>query len=136
MYNDYIISKLNTGAVVESVYTDLVRAFDMVNIDLLIRKLSAYGISGCLLKLFKSFLSDRKQFVKIKGFISVIFGVLSGVGQGMHLGTIMFIIFINDFQTKIKYSKIIYFADDTKIFREILSLKSMGWSVMIKNVSQ
>ena len=79
---------------------------------------------------------DRKQFVKINGFISVIFAVLSGVGQGTHLGPIMFLIFTNDSYSKIIYSKIIYFADDTKIFREILSLKSMGWSVMLKNVSQ
>ena len=50
MYNDSIISKPSTGAIVESVYTDLVRAFDMVNIDLLIRKLSAYGINDDLLK--------------------------------------------------------------------------------------
>ena len=53
VYYDYIISKLKTLAIVESVYTDLVRVFDMVNIDLLIRPLSAYGINGGLLKWLK-----------------------------------------------------------------------------------
>ena len=50
MYDDYVISKLNTGATVDYVYTVSIRTFDMVNIDLLIRKLSAYGIHGNLLK--------------------------------------------------------------------------------------
>ena len=39
--------------------------------------------------------------MKIKGFISQIFAVLSGVGQGTHLGPIIFIIFINDSHTQL-----------------------------------
>ena len=60
--------------------------------------------------------------MKIKGFISDIFAVLSGVGEGTHLGPIMFIIFINYSPTKIKHSENLYFADDTKIYREIISI--------------
>ena len=54
VYNDFIVSKLNQGVIVEAVYTDLVRAFDTVNIELLISKLATYGINGLLLKWFES----------------------------------------------------------------------------------
>ena len=82
VYNDLIVSNLDQGVTVEVVYTDLVRDFDTVNIKLLTKKLAAYGINDLLLKWFESYLSDRLQYVKVRGFISYTFKVLSGVGQG------------------------------------------------------
>ena len=115
VYNDFIVSNLNQEVIVEAVYTDLISAFDTVNNELLIRKLAAYGINGLLLKLFESYLNDRLQYVEVRGFISYIFEVSSGVGQGTYLGFILCIIFINDAYLLIKFSQILFCADDTKI---------------------
>ena len=48
------------------------------------------------LKLFHSYLKDRKQVVKVKGFVGILKEIISGVPQGSILGPILFNIFIND----------------------------------------
>ena len=69
-YNDFIVSNFNQGVIVEVVYTDLVRALGTVNIKLIIRKLAAYGINSLMLKWFESYLRERLQYVKVRGFVS------------------------------------------------------------------
>lgn len=45
---------------VDSIYTDLTRAFDLVNLDVLFRKLHAYGVCGNLLNWFPSYIHYEK----------------------------------------------------------------------------
>lgn len=119
IYSEYIYNHLNNSVPVDSIYTDFSRAFDVVNLNLLGRKLEAYGIGGSLLRWFESYLNGRKQIVKIGSFISDIIDVLSGVGQGTHLGPLLFLIFINDIVNSVSHSQILLFADDMKLFRAI-----------------
>lgn len=121
VYTEYITSQMNNSNVVDSVYIDFTRAFDLVNFSLLLKKLRAYGVFGDLFLWFESFLNGRQQMVKIKNFTSTLIEVLSGVGQGTHLGPLLFLIFINDITQSIKYCEISLFADDTKIYRAIES---------------
>ena len=61
------------------VFIDLKKAFDTVNHNILLQKLEHYGIHGDSIAWFKSYLSDRKQYVHINGINSEIITVTCGV---------------------------------------------------------
>ena len=68
------------------IFIDLQKAFDTVNHRTLLSKLDRYGIRGCALKWFRSYLSDRKQYVSIDGMNSYLLPISCGVPQGSVLG--------------------------------------------------
>ena len=100
---------------VRSVFLDISKAFDKVWHMGLIYKLKQNGISGKLLTLLGSYLTDRKQRVVINGSVSAWGTIKAGVPQGSVLGPLLFLIYINDLETGIK-SQIKFFADDTSLF--------------------
>ena len=81
----------------------------------LIFKLKQNGISGSLLNLLESYLTNRKQRVVLNGSYSDYSIIESGVPQGSVLGPLLFLIYINDLERNIK-SNINFFADDTMLF--------------------
>ena len=70
---------------------DLSKAFDCLPHDLLIAELAANSFDRNTLKLFHSYLKDRKQVIKVKGFVGILKKIISGVPQGSILGPILFI---------------------------------------------
>ena len=76
------------------VFIDLQKAFDTVNHSILLEKLNHYGISGISNTWFKSYLSNRQQFVNIDGEISDLTITEHGVPQGSVLGPLLFLIYI------------------------------------------
>ena len=115
---EYIAEGLETGDQVDVIYLDIRRAFDSVNHNIIIQKLSKFGLSVQLLKLIKSYLSDRQQFVCYSGSVSRKYAVRSGVPQGSVLGPLLFICFINDLSAQLETRHLMY-ADDLKIFMKI-----------------
>ena len=67
----------------------------------------------------EKFITNRHQFVNIKGFHSVLALVISGVPQGTVLGPILFLIYINDLKKCLKSSSASSFADDTRLSQQI-----------------
>ena len=118
---------LDEGNCIDVAYLDFRKAFDLVSHELLIYKMSKYGIEGQILEWVKNWLHERTQKVVIRGTASDSFKVTSGVPQGSVLGPILFLIFINDLPTQV-ISPISLFADDSKVFTRIVT-KSEGLKV-------
>ena len=97
------------------VFIDLEKAFDTVNHKILVEKLEFYGIRGVTNDWFVSYLSNRKQRVKLDNKKSSYLNVTCGVPQGSILGPLLFLIYINDMKNSVKNSILHHFADDTNL---------------------
>ena len=104
------------------IYLDFEKAFDKVDIGILLEKLQRYGVKGKLLEWIRSFLLDRKQTVLVDGVASSFAEVRSGVPQGTVLGPLLFLIYVIDLESVIKHGSSLSFADDTKIFSAIRTM--------------
>ena len=101
-------------------YLDCRKAFDTVPHKRLLSKLYGYGIRGAVWEWIRDFLTERKQFVEVRGQQSEQLSVTSGVPQGSVLGPVLFLVYINDLVDELECPALI-FADDAKIFVKINS---------------
>ena len=91
------------------------KAFDCLPHDILLDKLSAYGMSTDSVSLLESFLSNRKQQIKINGILSSWSDVQKGVPQRSILGPLLFNVFINDIFYFVKKGTSYNYADDNTL---------------------
>lgn len=115
---------------VGAILIDLSKAFDYLPHDLLLAKLSTYGIGKRSIKLLHSYLSNRKHRVRIGSHLCSWLKVLLGVPQGSILGPLLFNIFINDLLYGI--TDISNFADDNTLFSCVQNLDQVCSSLIGK----
>ena len=120
-----IFAALDKHKSVIGVFVDFQKAFDTVPHELLLKKLSHYGIRGCILKWFESYLSDRTQRTIYEGSQSLPLPVTYGVPQGSVLGPILFLLNINDISNAFNKFKVVLFADDSSFYIIGSDIKSL-----------
>ena len=85
-----------------------------------------YGFRGIVLDWFKSYLTNRKQFVEYINHKSTIRLINSGIPQGSILGPLGFIIYVNDIPNSVPDLSLILFADDTSAFTSHKDLSTLN----------
>ncbi|KAL3283323.1 hypothetical protein HHI36_006471, partial [Cryptolaemus montrouzieri] len=110
-----ITSHLNSGKKCTAVFIDLAKAFNTVPHDRLLNVLWHYGVRGTVWELFRNYLYDRQQAVRINGALSSMLPVEIGIPQGTVLGLISFLAYIKDLLFLDLGGSVTSYADDTAI---------------------
>lgn len=101
---------------------DISAAFDTVNHDILLNRLRLeFGINGLILSWLKSYLTERKQYIKLGRHISSSTTTVSGVPQGSVLGPLLFATYVSPVKEVINENNVEHsqYADDTQLFLAI-----------------
>ena len=125
-FTQYVSDVLDNGGQTDVIYIDLSKAFDTIDHNILLKKLSFVGLSPGMVAFFRSYLSYRMLNVRYNSNLSLPYLQSSGVPQGSNLGPLMFIVFINDLSTAIQCDHQLY-MDDLKIYKSINSLTDIEY---------
>ena len=85
-----IRTSLDKNEIIAGIFVDLQKAFDTVSHNILLNKLSHYGIRGQMLEWFRSCLHNRTQIVSVDGEVSDKGTLKHGVPHGSVLGPLLF----------------------------------------------
>ena len=99
-------------------FVDLSKAFDTVDHDILIKKFQLYGVQGNHINWFKSYLTNRKQYIESKDFKTKMLNIKCPI-----LG--LFITYTKDLFLSTSLLDPILFANDTNLFHSHQDIKEL-----------
>ena len=121
--SDDIFNQVNGGNITMAVFVDLRKAFDTVDLGILLKKLSKAGIRDNTLAWCENYLSGRRQCTVANGVTSVTLPIACGVPQGSVLGPLFFLVYVNDVQAALDVCKVKLYADDTVLYQSEVNSK-------------
>ena len=98
------------------IFLDLSKAFDSVQHNILINKIMDLGVTTEVLNWFKSYLSNRSQYVRIGAATSTCAALKHGIPQGSVLSPFLFNIYTDSLPSVSKSCNLESFVDDSKTF--------------------
>lgn len=112
---EFVSDQLDKNRKCIGVFLDLAKAFDTVPVQLLLKKLDNAGVRGLPLDWFRSYLSGRRQCMKLgSDIVSTELPIRFGVPQGSVLGPTLFSLFLNDIHNVLASDvEVVCYADDT-----------------------
>ena len=123
---DNIVNTANNNEITTGIFLDLSKAFDTIKHDILLHKMARYRFRGIVLDWFKSYLTNRKQFVEYNNSKSTIRLINSQMPQGSILEPLGFIIYVSDIPNSVPDLSLILFADDTSAFTSHKDLSTLN----------
>ena len=96
--------------------TDLSKSFDCLAHDLLIAKMAAYGFDYNATQLIHSYLTNRRQRVRMNLNYSTWSEIITGVPQGDILGPLVFNVYLSDYFLFIEESYVANYADNNSAY--------------------
>ncbi len=115
-FADEILASMEKREVCGAVFLDLSKAFDTVDHAVMLKKLSAIGVSTEDIAWFASYLSFRSLRTTCGLELSEPLCCNFGVPQGSILGPLLFLIYINEIPSFIKHAQLSLDADDTVLY--------------------
>ena len=129
----YLYKHIDSGNIVFSLFLDFRKAFDCVNHEILLSKLNTCGVPGITLDWFRSYLTNREQYVSINNVDSHPRVIQCGVPQGSILGPLLFLILINDITKCSNQFKYILYADDSTLSTYVPGDNVLYYAELINN---
>lgn len=127
-FSETIIDAVDNGNNVAGIFMDLSKAFDSISHEILLHKLKDFGILNNYLNWFRSYLSERMQYVEIMSknkntlirYRSETLTIKHGVPQGSILGPLLFLCYVQGMPSILKNilgtgSRLILYADDANL---------------------
>ena len=132
-----ITGSFEKGEYTLGVFIDLSIAFDTVDHQILIRKLQYYGTDDTAIEWFKSYLSNRKQYISSQDVSENCLNIIFRVPQGSILGSLLFLIYVNDLFKASNLVMELMFVDDTNLFLSHKNIDTLfdSMNIELANIS-
>ena len=115
--NEKFLKGFDDDLVTGKILINLQKAFDTINHDILLKKVSIIGFSDHTVKWFQSYISNRKFIVNLENSLSEVSSISCGVPQGSILGPLLFLIYVDDMPMAVKCDLFLYVDDTCLVFQ-------------------